>query len=435
MASGSQTGVKVAQEPKIASVGQIVSNFGTAFKDHGTTLAGLFTAWTFDAMDATVYAYAVPSIMKDLKVSMGEAFSVVSVFLICTAVGGLLLGNLGDKIGRKPTVLLSIALYGLFTFMCGRAATIGELRLYRGLVGFGLGGLWPAAMALISELWPAKSRGAAVGTLQTGWTIGLLLAALFAYALIPLYGWRGMFYATLIPVAIAFFTALIFVKESPIWLERRKQEKAASKSNAIPLVLLFNHENIRNTFLGLGVSVFGMYGWWTLFTFLPTYIDKTLNVGITKGAMFMAWTSLGAFVGYLLFGVLADRYGRRPMFTAFFAGMAVMISVFIYSVRTSGLAYFPIVGIVLGFFTGYYSGYGALFSELYSTNMRATGAGLLINFGRAAVFVGPMIVTYLIPRVGFSLAMNSAALAFVVAAVFILLMKETRGIEITSLDK
>jgi MFS family permease len=435
VASGSQTGIKVAQEPKIATVGQIVFNFGAAFKDHGKTLSGLFTAWTFDAMDATVYAYAVPSIMKDLEVSMGEAFSVVSVFLICTAVGGLFLGNLGDKIGRRPTILLSILLYGFFTFMCGRATGIGELRLYRGLVGFGLGGLWPAAMALISELWPAKSRGAAVATLQTGWTIGLLLAALFAYTIIPVYGWRGMFYATLIPVAIAFFTALLFVKESPIWLERKKQQAMASKSTAIPLVQLFNHENIRNTFLGLGVSIFGMYGWWTLFTFLPTYIDKTLNVGITKGALFMVWTSLGAFVGYLLFGVLADRYGRRPAFTAFFAGMAVMISVFIYSVRTSGLAYFPIVGIALGFCTGYYSGYGALFSELYATNMRATGAGLLINIGRAAVFVGPIIVTYLIPRVGFSLAMNSAALAFVIAAVFILLMKETRGIEITSLDK
>jgi MFS family permease len=373
--------------------------------------------------------------MRDLKVSMADAFSVVSVFLICTAVGGLLLGNLGDKIGRKPTVLLSILLYGLFTFMCGRAATIGELRLYRGLVGFGLGGLWPAAMALVSELWPAKSRGAAVGTLQTGWTIGLLLAALFAYTLIPMYGWRWMFYATLVPVAIAFVTALIFVKESPIWMERRKQEKAASKGGSIPLVLLFNRENIRNTFLGLGVSIFGMYGWWTLFTFLPTYIDKTLNVGITKGALFMVWTSIGAFVGYLLFGVFADRYGRRPMFTIFFAGMAVMISVFIYSVTNSGLAYFPIVGIVLGFFTGYYSGYGALFSELYSTNMRATGAGLLINIGRAVVFLGPIIVTYLIPRIGFSLAINSAALAFVAAAVFVLMMKETRGIEITSLDK
>lgn len=424
----------MAQDPVRASVGQIISNYVEAFKDHGATLAGLLAAWTFCAMDATLYAYAVPSITKDMKVSMAEAFSVVSVFLLCTAAGGILLGNIGDKIGRKPTILLSIVLFGLFTFMCGRAGSIAELRLYQGLVGFGLGGFWPAAMALVSEIWPAKSRGAAVGTSQTGWTIGLLLAALFAYTLIPLYGWRWMFYASVIPVAIAFITAMIFVKESPVWLEKRKQQKIA-RSNRFPVVELFSHQHVRNTLLGLGVSTFGQYGWWTLFSFLPTYIDKTLNVDITKGAMFMAWTSLGAFVGYLLFGVFADRYGRRPMFTAFFAGMAVMISVFIYSVKTSGLAYFPIIGIALGFCTGYYSGYGLFFSELYPTNIRASGVGLLLNIGRAAVFVGPILITYLIPRIGFSMAMNSAALAFVFAAVFVLMMKETRGIEITSLDK
>lgn len=434
MAAGSQKGVNVGREPVRASVGQIISDYRSAFKDHGAMLAGLFAAWTFEAMDATLYAYAVPSITKDLKVSMAEAFSAVSVFLLCTAVGGILLGNVGDKIGRKPTILLSIVLFGLFTFMCGRAGSIAELRLYRGLVGFGLGGLWPAAMALVSEMWPAKSRGAAIGTLQTGWTIGLLLAALFAYTLIPRYGWRWMFYASLIPVAIAFIAAMIFVKESPVWLEKGKQQTIA-RSNRFPLLELFSRQHLRSTLLGLGVSIFGMYGWWTLFTFLPTYIDKTLNVGITKGAMFMAWTSLGAFAGYLLFGVFADRYGRRPMFTAFFAGMAVMISVFIYSVKTSGLAYFPIVGIALGFCTGYFSGYGALFSELYPTNIRASGAGLLINIGRAAVFIGPILITYLIPRIGFSMAMNSAALAFIFAAAFVLMMKETRGIEMTSLDK
>ena len=418
-----------------ATVGEIFSTFGSAFHVHGATLSGLFGAWLFDAMDATVYAYAVPSIMKDLKVSMSEAFSVVSVFLICTAVGGLLIGNISDKIGRKPTVLLSIVLYGIFSCLCGGATSIGQLRLYRGLVGFGLGGLWPAAMALVSEIWPAKSRGAAVGTLQTGWTFGLLAAALFAYSIIPIYGWRWMFYATLIPVVITFFAVLVFVKESPVWLARKVQQQTAKQSSKIPLLQLFTPENLRNTCLGLGVSIFGMYGWWTLFTFLPTYIDKTLSLGITKGAIFMVWTSIGAFFGYLLFGLLADRYGRRPIFAIFFVAMAAMISVFVYSVSHSGLTYFPIVGIALGFFTGYYSGYGALFSELYSTDARATGAGFLYNGGRAVVFVGPIIITYLIPKIGFGLAINSASLAFIVAAVLVMMMKETRGIEITTLDR
>jgi MFS family permease len=249
-------------------------------------------------------------------------------------------------------------------------------------------------------------------------------------------GWRWMFYLTAIPVVIAFFMVLFFVKESPVWKARRQdvKERAMTGATAVAVLQLFNAKNVRNTLLGLGVSIFGMYGWWTLFTFLPTYIDRTLNTGITKGAEFMIWTSIGAFFGYLFFGVMSDRFGRRPMFATFFVAMGVMISVFIYSVTTSGMAYFPIVGILLGFFTGYYSGYGALFSELYSTDIRSTGAGFLINSGRAAVFAGPIIITYLIPKIGFSLAINTAALAFIVAAITVMLMKETKGIEITSLD-
>lgn len=419
------------------SFAEIFASFREAFSSKGLLLMGLFAAWLFDAMDATIYAYAVPSIIKDLNVTMAEAFSVVSVFLASTAIGGIVIASIGDKIGRKPTVLLSVALYGIFNFLCGTAESITELSIYRGLVGFGLGGLWPAAMALVSEIWPAKSRGMAVGVLQTGWTFGLLTAALFAFTIIPSHGWRWMFYATVAPVVLTFFLVLFFVKESPVWQAKREEQKArpATSAGGITVLQLFNSANRRNTLLGLGVSIFGMYGWWTLFTFLPTYIDKTLNVGITKGAEFMIWTSIGAFFGYLLFGAFADRVGRRPTFAVFFVAMGIMITVFIYTVTSTGLTYLPFVGIALGFFTGYYSGYGALFSELYSTEVRATGAGFLYNGGRAAVFVGPMIITYLIPKVGFSLAINSAALAFVVAAVFVLLMKETKGIEIATLDK
>lgn len=414
----------------------IFSTFFGAFRIHGATLMGLFGAWLFDAMDATIYAYAVPSIVKDLNVTMAEAFSVVSVFLICTAIGGILISNISDKIGRKPTVLLSIFLYGVANFLCGHAESITELYLYRGLVGFGLGGLWPAAMALVSEIWPATSRGAAVATLQTGWCFGLLAAALFAFTIIPQYGWRGMFYATIFPTIVVFLVVLFFVKESSIWLERKKMKASepAKPSGSVPLVKLFNSQNLRNTLVAVGVSTFGMYGWWTLFTFLPTYIDKTLQLGITKGAEFMIWTSIGALFGYMTFGIWADRYGRRPLFAIFFIAMALVIPLFIYAITTSGLKYLPLIGIILGYFTGYYSGYGALFSELYNTEVRATGAGFCYNVGRAAVFVGPIIISYLIPKVGFDLAIGSASLSFIVAAVLVLMLRETKGTQITAND-
>lgn len=410
--------------------------FGQAFKVHHATLLGLLGAWIFDALDATIYAYAVPSIIKDLNATFAEAFSVVSVFFICTAVGGLIIGNIGDKIGRKPTVMLSVALYGIFNFFCGTANSIFELYIYRGLVGFALGGLWPAAMSLLSEIWPAKSRGTAIAVLQSGWCIGLFASAAFAFFLIPAYGWRGMFYATVVPAILVFFGVWFFVKESPVWQQNKKfkQDTAKSSNDSLPIIKLFNKRNFKSAMLGLGVSAFGQFGWWTLFTFLPTYLDKTLGLGITKGAEFMIYTSIGALFGYNVFGYYSDIYGRRIMFAVFSIAMAVMIPVFIFTVMGGGVAYLPIVAIALGFSTGYYSGYGALYSELFPTDIRATASAFCINLGRASLFVGPVLIPYLIPRVGFDMAMGVASLSFLVAAGLVMLLRETKGIEITAND-
>jgi MFS family permease len=392
--------------------------------------------WIFDALDATIYAYAVPGIMADMKVSLAKAFSVVSVFFLCAAIGGVLIGSLSDKIGRKPTVMLSIGLYGVFNFLCGTAHSIDGLYFYRGMVGLSLGGLWPATMSLLSEIWPAKSRGTAVGILHSGWSIGMFLSAAFAYYLIPIYGWRGMFYATAVPAAIAFLALAFFTKESPVWQENKRLKKLVppTAGDTMPLVKLLSRKYFKTAMLGLGVSAFGQFGWWVLFTFLPTYMDRMLGLGITKGAEFMIWTSIGALAGYCSFGYLSDRYGRRIVFASFCIGMALMIPVFIVAVTQSGLAYLPFVALVLGYSTGYYGGYGALYAEMFATDIRATGISFCQNMGRLAIFAGPLLIPYLIPRIGFKLSIGVASLSLVIAAGIVMLLRETKGIDITAQD-
>lgn len=411
-------------------------NFLQALKIHYPTFLSLMGGWIFDALDATIYAYAVPGIIADLKVTFAEAFSVVSVFFLCAAIGGVFMGNIGDKIGRKPTVMLSVALYGIFNFLCGSAHSLNELYLYRGLVGLSLGGLWPATMSLVSEIWPAKSRGAAIGTLHSGWSVGMFISAAFAFYLIPAFGWRGMFYATIVPAALAFFALLFFAQESPIWQEikKKKQQLPQAGSDTMPLVKLFTKRYFKTAMLGLGISAFGQFGWWALFTFLPIYMDRTLGLGITKGAEFMIWTSIGALAGYISLGFLSDIYGRRITFAAFTISMAIMIPVFIYTVNVSGLNYLPFVALVLGFSTGYYGGYGALYAELFSTEVRATAIAFCQNTGRLANFIGPLLIPFLIPRIGFNLSMGVASFALVIAAVIVMFLRETKGIEITSQD-
>jgi MFS family permease len=412
-------------------------SFGGALKVHYATFFSLMGSWIFDALDATIYAFAVPGIIADMKVSLAQAFSVVSVFFLCAAGGGVFIGSLCDRIGRKPTLLLSIGLYGICNFFCGTTHSIAGLYFYRGLVGLSLGGLWPATMALLSEIWPAKSRGMAIGTLHSGWSIGMFVSASFAYFLIPRYGWRGMFYATAVPAALAFVAVGLFAKESPVWQENRKIKKAAPPlaGATMPLVKLLSKDHFKTAMLGLGVSAFGQFGWWVLFTFLPTYMDRTLRLSMTKGAEFMIWTSIGALAGYCSFGYLSDLYGRRIVFASFCIGMALMIPVFIVAVTQSGLAYLPFVALALGYSTGYYGGYGALYSEMFATDIRATGISFCQNVGRLAIFIGPLLIPYLIPRIGFKLSIGIASLSLVIAAGIVMSLPETMGIDITAQDK
>lgn len=404
----------------------------SASRSQWFTLTGSWASWLFDAMDAGLYAFVIAYLVKDFGNTLPEVVSVVSIFLIATAVGGVLLGNLCDRIGRKKTMLFSVFCYGLFTLLAGTAQNLTQMAVYRFLVGIAVGGLWPAAAALISELWAPEHRAKAIAFMQTGWAGGNLLAALFAMLFLPVFGWRGLFYVASIPAWITFIYVLFAVQESPIWLKNRHQ---TVKRNNVEFFEIFKPQFLKTTLIGLLVSILGMFGYWILFTFLPTYLDNTLKLGIAKSASFLVWTGLGAMVGYIFFGVLSDRYGRRPIFSLFFAGMAAMVPIFTWTVTSHGITYLVPASLFLGFFTGYFSGYGAWYSELYPTRLRATASGFLFNAGRAAIFIGPVVVAKLIPVVGFTMAISTAAVGYFLAAFLVFILQETKGRDLTAIPE
>lgn len=404
------------------------------------TLLGTGTAWLFVALTASIYAFVIPSIVIDFHTTLTDAASVVSSFLIATVVGGIMLGNLSDRYGRKNSLLLAIAIFGIFNYLCGSAQNLTQMNIYRFMVGIATGGLWAPAAALVSETWEAKNRGKAMGVMQTGFAGGSLLAAILAMAYLPTLGWRNLFYVSSIPAVFSFFVVLFFVNESPLWLQsqdvkKQREQGIQEKSQKLELLECFRGKNLKVTILGLSVSICGMFGYWVLFSFLPTYLDTVLKLNIGKSAVFLIWTGIGAVFGYLAFGYLCDKYGRRSMFFLFFLVMAVMVPVFTYSTENYGTTYLIPLSIVLGFFTGYFSGYGAWYSELFGTSIRATAAGLCYNGGRAAIFIAPPLVAkYLIPTFGFTIGINCVSIAFLLAAVLVYTLQETKGTELSAED-
>ena len=155
-----------AQAPVVDGVGQLTAN------QRYVTLGGSWAAWLFDALDATVFGFVLLAVAKTFAVGLGDVVSTVAWFLLATGIGGFFLGNISDKIGRKKTMMLSVFVYGTGTLLCAFADSLWQLNVFRFCVGIAVGGLWSAAAALVSEIWPAQGRAKAFAVMQTGWSGG-----------------------------------------------------------------------------------------------------------------------------------------------------------------------------------------------------------------------------------------------------------------------
>ncbi|MEH7332866.1 MFS transporter [Neobacillus drentensis] len=410
------------------------------------TLIGSWLGWLFDALDAGIFGFVILAIAASFKVEISAVVSTVAWFLLATGIGGYFLGNISDRIGRKKTLVISVLAYGIGTLLCGFANSVIELNIYRFVVGVAVGGLWSAAAALISEVWKPEKRAKAISFMQTGWAGGNLLAAIFAWSILNPQdpeSWRNLFMIASIPAFATVLYIVLFVKESPVWLANRDFIKKNAKKASIGTI--FKPKFLKVTILALLVSVLGMLGYWIIFTFVPTYLQKVLGIRIDQAPVFLIWTGVGAMVGYIVYGYLADKIGRRFSFMVFFLGMTIMVPIFTYVsshmpltdgkllLNGSNVFTLGIISSLLGFFTGYFSGFGAWYSELFPTSIRATAAGFCFNFGRVGAIAGILIVPVLLAS-GFTypVVITLAAVSYFIAAFLVLAIPETKGVELTS---
>src|SRR6187397_374369 len=177
--------------------------------------AGMF-GWMLDAFDVMLFALVLPAVSADLGLTKAEGGLLGSVMLIAAAAGGVISGRIADRFGRTRALMLSVALYSIFTFLCGFANTLMQFAVLRIFLGFGMGGVWASGAALVSESWPSSSRGRALGFMQSGWAIGYAAAVLVAGFVQPRFGWRAVFFVGILP---ALFTLWVqrYVKEPAIW--------------------------------------------------------------------------------------------------------------------------------------------------------------------------------------------------------------------------
>ncbi|WP_321883670.1 MFS transporter [Paraburkholderia bannensis] len=383
--------------------------------------------YAMDGFDLLMLGFMLPAIGADLHLTGAQSGALVTWTLVGAVVGGIVFGLLSDRFGRVRVLSWTILVFAVFTGLCALARGYTDLLIYRTIAGIGLGGEFGIGMALVAEAWPARLRARASSYVGLGWQVGVLAAALLTPLLLPVIGWRGMFAVGLLP-AVASFVVRRRVEEPELFVAHRERAAQAAPQDK-PRALRLLVADGRTARASLGVAVlcsvqnFGYYG---LMIWLPAYLSKSFGYSLTKSGLWTAATVAGMAFGIWLFGVAADRFGRRPTFLVYQVGAVVMV--FVYAHLSTPFALL-IGGAAMGVFVnGMIGGYGALISELYPTAARATAQNVLFNIGRAVGGFGPLAVGALAARYSFTAALGMLAAIYVLDILATLfLIPERRG--------
>ncbi|MEQ5840159.1 MFS transporter [Paraburkholderia acidicola] len=394
----------------------------------GRALLAAVLGYAMDGFDLLILGFMLPVIAADLHLSSAQAGSLVTWTLIGAVAGGLIFGMLSDYFGRVRMLTWTILIFAVFTGLCALAQGYADLLLYRTIAGIGLGGEFGIGMTLVAEAWPAERRARVSSYVGLGWQLGVLAAALLTPLLLPLIGWRGMFAVGLLPAVVSFVVRRR-VEEPALFTERAAHRRSTIGNTRRPLPLKSLIADRRSTCASIGIAIlcsvqnFGYYG---LMIWLPSYLSKTFGYSLTKSGLWTAATVVGMGAGIWLFGIAADRFGRKPTFLVYQAGAIVMV--FVYAQLTTPFALL-VGGAIMGVFVnGMIGGYGALISELYPTEARATAQNVLFNIGRAVGGFGPVAVGALAARFSFGVALGMLASIYaldILATLF--LIPERRG--------
>ena len=393
--------------------------------------AGLI-GYMLDAFDVMLYAFCLTTIMKEWSLPPAQAGFMVTVTLLSSAVGGILFGVIADRYGRKLALMLTVLVFSICSGLSGLCQNLLQLGLARAVLGLGMGGEWAAGVLLISETWPSRHRGKAIGIMQSGWALGYIAAALASATVLPILGWRVMFF---LGVAPALFSLWIRtrVKEPKIWTKTTREPDAGGRVQR-GFWEIFSPGLLRFTIISTLISAFVMFGYWGLFSWMPGFLAAPVVEGGAGLSMVKAplWTipmMMGAFCGYVSFGFIAERFGRRPTFAAYLLVSALLVWVF-GSTRDASLL--MLLGPFVGFFgSGYFSAFGAFISELFPTRVRGSAVGFCYNVGRMLSAFAPTLIGALSTHYGLGGALAFLALAFAAGALCIFFLPETQGRELT----
>lgn len=392
------------------------------------TLVAAALGWGLDGFDVLLYSNVQIYVMAALGIHSKAIAGLPNAFmLLASGIGGVLFGFIADRVGRTKALMLSILTYSFCSLGSGLSTSLGVLIFFRFILGLGMGGEWNTGATLVAETWPTNLRARAIAVVQSAWAWGLAGAALVAWIVLDKLhrDWRTVFFIGVLPALVTLWIRKS-VPESEMW----KQHSGPTTTKA-PFAEIFSPGLRRNTIFLLLLNVFGLFAWWGLFSWMPPYLTLPVEKG-GRGLGMMNTTGLlvtlnlaGMFPGYLCYGWVADKLGRRLSLILYTLCAAALIPLYALA-RAQWLIL--VLGAMVGFFgTGFFAGSGIIGSELFPTRIRARALGFTYNGARAISCVAPYTIGWVGDKHGLSWAFLLCAVAFVLTAVMASQLPETRG--------
>ena len=402
-----------------------------------------FLGYALDAFDFQICPLILTTIATSFKLDSLQTALILAVTLIVSAFGGILAGVLVDRIGRVKTLMLTIGVYALFTFLSGLSPNYMFLLIFRTLQGLGFGGEWGAGAVLIAEVADPAQRGQVLGCMQSAWAFGwaLALAAcaiVFSFHPATDWGWRIVFWLGVLPALLLLYIRSN-VDESDVYIKMR-QAKKVKKAKAVKsydtnnsLIRIFQPDLIRTTLLATVLAIGAQGGYYAIFSWVPAFLQKDhglfiggnlFNLG-ANNELYILMVILGSFLGYITSGYIHDRLGRRKTFIIFAVGSAVLVLAYTHLPNNIPLLF---LGSLLGFSaSGIFSGFGSYLAELFPSDARGAGQGFVYNVGRSIGASFSLIVGILSPWLGLGGAIGLDAFAYALCVVSLLFLPETKG--------
>ena len=344
---------------------------------------------------STLMSVYLPVVVRDLLGNVDEqrlndvSAYINAIYIVGWTVGGLTWGVVSDRIGRRKSLALSIASFGIFAILTSFATSWEWVLVCRFFSGFGVGGVLVISATLLSEIFPAKYKAVFIGILSIGFPVGIFSSGLLG-VLVP--GWKQGFLMGLLPVILGVISYFL-IKESEGWSREQSSKESVKQS-------LFDSENQGN--LWKGAIIFGsmLIGLWALFLWMPTWVQSLLkdSDGQTERGISMMLLGIGGLTGGFFSGWISNLMGIRKAMMMCFAGCLVM-AILLFKFNTSfSLIIYPEIALLALFFgvsQGLLSVYVPL---LFPSSIRATATGFCFNIGRlftaaAVFFVGAMVTT------------------------------------------